>query len=259
MAKATLRFYEELNDYLPPERRKRDFSVHFASTCPVRHLIETQGVPHTEIEIILINGISVGLEAPVHDADHISVYPMFEALDVSPALRLRPRPLRETRFFADAQLGRLARYLRLLGFDTRYDNAISDADLVQRAAAEGRIILSRDRTLLMRRGVTHGCHIRDDDPLEQLVHVVRRCDLAGVCHPFARCMECNDQIQPVSKQQVIAMLETETAASFDEFWHCPGCERIYWKGSHYERLARLVASVLDRVRPRAQESAGGAR
>lgn len=259
MAKATLRFYEELNDYLPPEHRKRSFSARFEVSCPIRHLIEIQGVPHTEIEVILINGLSVGLEAPVHDGDLVSIYPKFEALDVSPVLRLRPQPLRDTRFFADAQLGRLARYLRLLGFDTLYENSIRDADLVQRAADGRRIILSRDRALLIRRAVTHGCHIRQDNPVEQLAHVVRRCDLAKVSHPFTRCMECNDQIRPVTKQEVIALLEPETAVSFDEFWRCPGCERIYWKGSHYERLAKLVAGVLDRAQPSTQDSVGGAR
>jgi len=244
MAQAQLRFYEELNDYLPPGQRRRAFNVDFDNSCPVRHLIETHGVPHTEIEIILINGISVDLEAGVHDGDRVSVYPMFEALDVSPLLRLRPQPLRETRFFADAQLGRLARYLRLLGFDTLYENAIDDADLVQRAAADHRIILTRDRALLMRRGVSHGCHIRQDDPLEQLAHVIHRCDLAKTSHPFTRCMECNDRIESISKQDVAARLEPETAASFDEFWHCPGCARIYWQGSHHERLKGLVDSVL---------------
>ena len=244
MAHAQLRFYEELNDYLPPGQRKQTFSVDFDTSCPVRHLIETQGVPHTEVEIILINGNSVGLEAPVHNGDLVSIYPMFEALDVSPLLRLRPKPLREPRFFADAQLGRLARYLRLLGFDTLYENAVDDADLVQRATQNRRIILSRDRALLMHRGVSHGCHIRQDDPIEQLVHVVRRCDLAGLSRPFTRCMECNDPIEPVSKLEVASLLEPETAASFDAFWRCPGCARIYWKGSHYERLQRLVESVL---------------
>lgn len=244
MARAQLRFYEELNDYLPPERRRRTFAADFDTTCPVRHLIETHGVPHTEIEIILINGVSVGLEAAVHDGDRVSVYPMFEALDVSPLLRLRPQALRESRFFADAQLGRLARYLRLLGFDTLYENALDDADLVYRAVKDRRIILSRDRALLMHRGVRHGCHIRQVDPMEQLTHVVRRCDLVQSCRPFTRCMECNDQIRSVKKQQVVAMLEPETAAGFDEFWQCPGCNRIYWKGSHYARLQKLVSTVL---------------
>jgi len=248
MALATLRFYEELNDYLPSQMRKRDIAVHFEPPCPIRHLIETQGVPHTEVEIILLNGVSVDLEAPVHDADRVSIYPMFEALDVTPLLRLRPDPLREPRFFADAQLGRLTRYLRLLGFDTLYENRIDDADLVQKATAGQRIILSRDRALLMRRDVSHGCHIRNDNPMEQLAQVIRRCDLSRVSRPFTRCMECNGPIEAVSKQDVAATLEPETLACFEAFWRCGDCGQIYWKGSHYERLQRLVTAVLDDAR-----------
>lgn len=247
MATAIIRFYEELNDYLPRAQRRHDLAVRFNPPCPVRHLIETQGVPHTEVEIILINGISVDLEAPARDGDRISVYPMFEALDISPLLRLRPRPLREPRFFADAQLGRLARHLRLLGFDTRYQNSIDDAELVRQALAEHRIILSRDRALLMRRDVSHGLHLRLDEPQQQLIHVIRRCDLARSCHPFSRCVECNHQIEAVAKQEVEQRLEPETIASFDEFWRCTGCDRVYWKGSHYERLRQRVASAIRRA------------
>lgn len=244
MADVTLRFYEELNDYLPPPLRKHDINLSFTAPCPVRHLIETQGVPHTEVEIILLNGESVDLEAPVHDGDRISIYPMFEALDVSSVLKLRPNPLREPRFLADAQLGRLARHLRLLGFDTRYEHAIDDADLVRQAGTEGRIILSRDRALLMRRGVTHGCHIRQDDPIAQLIQVIRRCDLSSVCHPFTRCIECNGEIEAVRKKDVELLLEPDTAACFDDFWRCRNCGRVYWKGSHYERMQERVTSVL---------------
>ena len=224
MTTATIRFYAELNDYLSPQLRQRDIELHFAPPCPVRHLIETQGVPHTEVEIILINGISVDLEAPTKNGDRISVYPMFEALDISPLLRLRPQPLRVPRFFADAQLGRLARHLRLLGFDTRYQNNIDDAELVRQAQAEHRIILSRDRALLMRRDVSHGVHLRLDDPEKQLIHVIQRCDLASSCHPFRRCIECNHPIEKVAKELVKNRLKPGTIAGFDEFWHCAGCD-----------------------------------
>ena len=253
MATASIRFYEELNDYLPRALRRHEFAARFTTQCPVRHLIETQGVPHTEVEIILINGISVDLEAPVRDGDRVSVYPMFEALDISPLLRLRPRPLRQPRFFADAQLGRLARHLRLLGFDTRYQNMIDDADLVRQALAEHRIILSRDRALLMRRDVSHGVHLCLDDAEKQLIHVIQRCDLARSCHPFSRCIECNHEIEAIPKQVVEQRLEAETIASFDEFWHCAGCDRVYWKGSHYERLQQRVAAALRDARERAED------
>ncbi len=247
MAIATLRFYAELNDYLPVQLRHRDIGTKFDAPCPVRHLVETHRVPHTEIEIILLNSVSVDLETRVSDGDRISVFPMFESLDIRPLLRLRPKPLREPRFFADAQLGRLARHLRLLGFDTRFEAGIVDADLVGRAASEHRIILSRDRDLLMRRNVTHGCHIRQDDPMTQLQTVIRRCDLADATRPFTRCLECNGKIVAIHRDQVASMLEPETAASFDEFRRCEDCGRVYWKGSHYDRLVERVAQILDQA------------
>ncbi len=244
MATATLRFYEELNDYLAPAHRRRDVTLSFAPPCPVRHLVESLGVPHTEIELILINGRSVGLEASVADGDRVAVYPVFEALDVTPLLRLRPTALRHPRFFADAQLGRLARYLRLLGFDTLYQNSIRDAELVERAAREHRIVLTRDRALLMHRAVTHGCHIRHDDPLAQLAQVVERCDLVRQARPFTRCMECNGLLQSVDKREILHRLEPDTRAFYDAFWRCQGCGRVYWKGTHFQRLQSLVDRVL---------------
>jgi uncharacterized protein with PIN domain len=248
MARATIRCYEELNDYLAADRRKQDIAVEFAPPCPVRHLIESIGVPHTEIELLLLNGESVDLEATVGDGDRISAYPMFEGIDVSPLLRLRRFPLRDPRFFADAQLGRLARHLRLLGFDTLYENNVDDAGLARRAAAAHRIVLSRDRQLLMRREVTHGCHIRLDDPDQQLAYVVARCDLARAARPFSRCMECNAPIEPVDKAEVAAHLDRLTDRYYDDFWRCTGCGRIYWKGSHYRRLQALVERVLRNAR-----------
>lgn len=244
MAEATFRFYEELNDYLPLAQRKRDISLSFDSPCPVRHLIESLGIPHTEIELIVIDGVSVDLETPLHDGDRVAVYPVFEALDVTPLLRLRPHPMRELRFFADAQLGRLARYLRLLGFDTLFESGVDDAELVRRAGHERRIVLSRDRGLLMRRAVTHGIHIRRDAPRDQLTQVMQRCDLATQARPFTRCMECNGLIEAVTKAEVLARLEPATRHYYDAFWRCTACDRIYWKGTHYRRLEALVAKLL---------------
>ena len=239
-ARALLRFYAELNDFLPSNDRQRDLSVDFESPCPVRHLVETCGVPHTEIEIILLNGRSVDLDTPVHDGDRISVYPVCESIDVRGLLRLRDYPLRVNRFSADAHLGRLARYLRLLGFDTTFENAIADAELVARARLEKRIVLTRDVRLLMRRDVTHGCHVRPEAPLEQLNFVVERLDLRGSIRPFTRCMACNGIIEPVAKRAVAHVLLPATLANFEEFWRCSDCHQVYWKGSHYDRLKVLV-------------------
>jgi uncharacterized protein with PIN domain len=240
MAVAVFRFYEELNDFLPTQRRKRDSLLEFPAPCPVRHLIEVFGVPHTEVEVILVNGRSVGLDERVKDGDRVSVYPLFEALDISPLLRLRERPLRDPRFVADAHLGRLARYLRLLGFDTQHENDPGDRALANMASRERRILLTRDRGLLMRKEVDHGCYVRENRPLEQLLYVMGRCDLYRLVRPFTRCMKCNSILREVPKAAVAAQLLPATRRHYQQFWQCAGCHQVYWRGSHYARLEKLV-------------------
>ena len=239
-----IRCYEELNDFLPPQRRKRDIRLAVSLPAPVRHIIETLGVPHTEVELILVNGASVGLEHPLHDGDRVSVYPRFESLDVTPLLRLRDRPLRETRFVADAHLGALARGLRLLGFDTLFRNDFTDAAIVQVAEQQRRIVLTRDRRLLMRRTVTHGLYLHALRPKAQLHEVIQRLDLRRSAHPFIRCLRCNALLEAVDKQVVVVQLEPDTARSQQRFWRCTGCGRFYWQGSHYRRMRRLVQELL---------------
>src|SRR3989338_9144205 len=116
MSRAHFRFYEELNDFLPPERRKTTFTREFRNRASVKDMIEALGVPHTEVDLILVNGASVDFSYLVQDGDRISVYPMFESFDIRPLVHLRPRPLREPKFVLDTHLGKLAVYLRLLGF-----------------------------------------------------------------------------------------------------------------------------------------------
>lgn len=244
MTSATFRFYEELNDFLPPARRKQAFSARCARGATVKHVIEALGVPHTEVEIILVNGESVGFDRPLADGDRVAVYPKFEALDVTPLLRLRERPLRETRFLADAQLGGLARLLRLAGFDTRYENGADDARVEALARAEGRIVLTRDRQLLKRRGITHGCFVRALRPPEQLREVVERLDLARSARPFTRCLVCNGALDPVDKAEVAALLPPTVREQYARFAACRDCRRVYWEGSHWRRMQAIVAAAV---------------
>ena len=243
MATATLRCYAELNDYLPVEQRQQDISVDFRPPAPLRHLAEGLGVPHTEIELALRNGQSVGLDTLLADGDRVALYPVFEAFDIQPELRLRARPLRAPRFVADAHLGKLARYLRLLGFDTLQENDIGDPALVALAVREGRILLSRDRQLMMNKAVIHGCHLRSGDPREQLAHLLSRLQLCGLIRPFSRCTVCNAAVVPVAKQQVLEQLPESVARLHSAFWCCSGCGRLYWQGSHWQALQRLVDEV----------------
>jgi len=250
MAVATLRFYEELNDFLPHALRRRDMALRFEPPAPVRHLVETVGVPHTEIEIVLRNGESVGLEARVEDGDRLAVYPAFESFDVVPLLQLRATPLREPRFLADAHLGRLARDLRLLGFDAAFANDVGDDELARRAAAERRILLTRDRQLLMRREVTHGCYLRAARPEEQLTYLVRRLQLCGLIRPFARCTACNTPVEPVARSAVVAQLPPGVRRLHERFWRCAGCGRVYWQGSHWRAMAGRIARLCGGAAPK---------
>ncbi|HEV8311685.1 MAG TPA: Mut7-C RNAse domain-containing protein [Burkholderiaceae bacterium] len=249
MPAVEFRFYEELNDFLPRERSKRSFHVDCAREANVKHAIEALGVPHTEVELVLVNGESVGFEHALRDGDRVSVYPQFEAFDMRPLLRVRTAPLRVTRFIADAHLGRLARYLRFLGYDTLYRNAWSDRELVALAVAEQRILLTRDRAALMHRALTHGCYLRDDEPLAQLAALAQRLELSADPARPGRCMLCNEPLRTIEKSTIVAQLLPATLAHHERFWQCPGCERIYWRGSHWQRLRRSVDAAVARREP----------
>jgi len=238
-----VRCYAELNDFLPPDRRQREIDVRLDAPAPVRHLIVNLGIPPTEVELVMIGGVSVDLDAGLQDGDRVALYPMFESLDVSPLLRVRRRPLRTVRFIADAHLGRLARYLRLLGFDTLFSNDLGDERLASIAAGEGRIVLSRDRNLLMRRMITHGLYVPHKRASEQVQHVLDRLDLYRLIRPFTRCTVCNGLLVAVPKHEVEDELPPRVVTAFREFWRCTGCSRVYWKGSHYDRLASFVEDL----------------
>lgn len=243
MAQVTLRFYAELNDFLPAERRRRDWNLTCDAQIPVHHLIEGCGVPHTEVELIVRGGESIGLETRVADGDRIAVYPMFEAFDVRPVLRLRAQPLRRPHFLADAHLGALSRGLRMLGFDTLWHNDLGDAALVALARAEGRTILTRDRQLLMRRGVTHGCYLRQGTTRAQLAYLIQRLQLCAEIAPFTRCMACNGPIAAVAPATVEVLVPPAVYARHQAYWRCAGCARVYWKGSHWTAMARQIEAL----------------
>jgi len=240
MAQVQIRFYEELNDFLVPELRKREFTHDFERRTSVKDMIESFGVPHTEVEMILVNGRSVDFSHIVQDGDRISVYPMFESLDVSPLIRLRPEPLRTPKFVLDANLGRLARYLRLLGFDCLYENDFEDAAVARISSEQQRTVLTRDRALLQHRIITHGYFVRAVRPRLQVPEVLSRFDLYRLVTPFSRCIRCNGALQDVDKAAMEDRLEPKTRKYFDTFRMCTSCGQIYWQGSHYERSMRLV-------------------
>lgn len=240
MPSAAFRFYAELNDFLPAARQFTEFTHPFLDIATVKDFIESFGVPHTEVDLVLVNGEPVEFSYRVKDGDRVSVYPMFESFDIAPVSRVRPEPLRTPRFILDTHLGRLAAFLRMLGFDCLYRNCYTDEQLASTSRDERRILLTRDVGLLKRGAVTHGYFVRETDPKRQLCEIVCRFDLVRLARPFTRCMRCNTPLQEVSKADVLAELPPRTAEEHNEFRRCPTCRRVYWKGAHYRRMMGLV-------------------
>jgi uncharacterized protein with PIN domain len=244
MSRATFRFYEELNDFLPAEDRKRSIPFDFDVAPTVKDAVESLGVPHVEIDLIVVNEESVGFAYRLGDGDRVAVYPVFESIDISPVIRLGPKPLRAPAFVADVHLRKLARYLRLLGLDTRHAPDLDDGEIIDLAARERRIILTRDRQLLKHGAVTHGTWIRSTEPIEQAREVVRRFDLMGQVRPFTRCPSCNGRLAPAEKEDVLERIPPRTAAWLDDYRECTSCGKLYWRGTHVGRLEELVRRIL---------------
>ena len=240
---ADFRFYEELNDFLPEAKRKTAFSVIFKGNPAVKDTIESIGVPHTEIDLILVNSKSVDFSYQLKNGDRVSVYPVFESLDISNAAHLRAKPLRRIKFILDVHLGKLAGYLRMLGFDTLYRNDYPDSRIISISGAEKRIILTRDIGMLKIKEVTHGYWIRSQNPKTQLQEVIGRFDLKSSIKPFHRCMTCNGIIEKADKESIRDGLEKKTKKYYSEFYRCGSCGKIYWQGSHYEKMKRFIEDL----------------
>jgi uncharacterized protein len=238
------RFYAELNDFLPHRKRQRAYPHPFNPPVSVKHLIEAEGVPHPEVALIVVNGRSVDFSYQVQPDDRIAVYPAFASIDVTAEVQLRPPLPQPPNFLLDNHLGRLARYLRLLGFDVGYPNDhLSDEQLAQLAHDQGRVMLTRDRGLLMRRLISHGYCLRSLDSQAQLHEVLHRFNLHELVQPWSRCLRCNGRLHPVDKMAIIDQLQPKTKRYFDDFKRCADCQQIYWRGSHFAALAQIVEEV----------------
>ena len=242
--RAYFRFHAELNDFLPPPGRETTLTYAFRHRASIKDMIEALGVPHPEVSLLLVHGVAVDFDYLVQDGDRIDVYPASVAREIPAAVRVQPAPLPEARFVLDTHLGKLAAYLRLLGFDTLYQNDYDDETLARLSSDDRRILLTRDRNLLKRRVVAYGYYVRETEPRRQVVEILRRFGLFGAIVAYPRCLRCNGVLRPVPKEAVIDRLAPKTRQYYDEFHLCQTCGQIYWKGSHYEPLQRFIERVL---------------
>ena len=243
---ASFRFYGELNDHLPPGQRNRAIPKSFIVSASAKDMIESLGVPHPEVDLILVNGDPADFSRLIRSGDRVAVYPAFESIDISSLLHHRPQALAEPKFVVDVHLGRLAAYLRMLGFDAIYDNNADDSDLVRMSREQQRTLLTRDRGVLKHSAVIHGYWVRETDTQLQLAEIVNRFDLARLLRPFSRCMVCNELLKPASKKEISSRVPPRVLEWCEEFRECRGCRRVYWEGSHSLRMRSWMERISGR-------------
>lgn len=242
------RFYGSLNDFLPGKFRQRNLIYHFQPEQTLKDAIEAMGVPHPEVHLILLNGEPASFSTHLQAQSRIAVYPFFFDLELPERMPVNARTHLKLRFMLDVHLGKLAKYLRFAGFDTLIFPNLTDREIVDIGARENRIILTRDIGLLKHKKVKYGYWLRSQNPEKQFYEVashfrIKRKDL----HPWKRCSICNSIIKPVEKPAIESGLQPGTKNHFNEFYQCSGCGRVYWKGSHYERLNKWMMETINNL------------
>ncbi|MBL8161256.1 MAG: Mut7-C ubiquitin/RNAse domain-containing protein [Anaerolineae bacterium] len=242
--RASFTFDGALNFFLPRAQQYQRIEHVFEWRASIKDMIESLGVPHPEIELIVVNGAAVDFNHIVEPGDVVIAYPPEHGVAVT-ALPLRPPYPGRPAFILDQHLGRLAAYLRMLGFDTLYRNDYHDEELARVSHDEQRILLTRDIGLLKRSLVIYGYYVRETNRQRQLAEITRRYHLTDAVQPFRHCMKCNGLLIWVAKEAVADQLPDGTARYYDEFHRCTSCEQVYWKGPHYQRMQTLIDQVIN--------------
>ena len=247
MPKGIFRFYEELNDFLPKHRRKITFEAEFKGKRSIKDMIEALGVPHTEIDLILVDGNSVDFNYILQDEDRVSVYPVFESLNITNVTQLRKIPLRRNKFIADINLGDIVKYMRVLGLDLYYDPLLSTREIIEISKRENRVILTKSRKLLKFKDVSHGIFIRSGTTTAQIRRIIDCLDIKDNIKPFSRCLRCNTLLNIVLKEKILDRIPPKTKEFCDEYVQCQSCDKIYWKGTHFINMKKVVRQILDQA------------
>jgi uncharacterized protein with PIN domain len=246
MATGIFYFFDKLMVFLPDNVVDGCVNINFKGHETVKHIIEAIGVPHTEVDVILVNEVSVGFDYRPTDGDIIRVFPRNGDWDERKIQHLQPEPGQNLKFILDGHLGKLASYLRILGFDTRYQNNLDDDVLADISHKEERILLTRDRGLLKRSIVEYGYYIREKTPKKQVVEVLNTFNLHENAEPFSRCAKCNGLLRSTTKEEVFDRLEPRTQLYYEDFKICSQCDQVYWKGSHFRKMNIFVNGLLAR-------------
>jgi uncharacterized protein with PIN domain len=232
-----------LNDFLPHEFRQKQFVHPMKTPVTVGEAIESLRIPLSEVDLVLVNSQACSMRTHIFENDFISLFPTFETLDISELKGTHTPALRVTCFVLDAHLGKLAKYLRMLGFDSKYRNDYEDDEIIELAAKEKRIILTRDKLLLKSGRITHGYYVRSTDKHDQLREVVQKFDLYSQFRSFTRCMTCNRELVPRSKEEMEHLLPQDISNLYHEYFFCPDCNKVFWQGSHFKRMESFIRDL----------------
>jgi len=243
MNQVVIDFCDELQWFLSKCDKGQEIYYSISDNQSVKHLIEALGVPHTEVGTILVNNIEVRTSYLVQGGDRIEVYSNFPAESKIEGLSQEQSSIEKDGLILDNHLGKLATYLRMFGFDAEYRNDYQDKELVEEVLQSGRILLTRDRGLLMHRLIQKGYCIRSLVPKQQLSEVFQRYNLLVNIQPFRRCLRCNNLLLPINKEAILERLQPLTCLYYDEYKICNSCDQIYWKGSHYESMMKFIEEI----------------
>jgi hypothetical protein len=232
-----VRVYGNLNDFIRPQLRHVGFTHGYAGNPTVKDLIESVGIPHVEVCLIVVNGEAVAFDYHPAPGDRMAVYPRFYAVplgDMSLCEACDPR------FILDVHLGKLARYLRIMGFDTLYRTDFDDREILRLSNAENRIILTRDLGILRNGLARLGYYLRSDQPRVQLKEVMEAFALHSRAMPFSRCSICNGEVERIDRLAASGLVRSSTFVYYHNFFRCKRCGQIYWEGSHYHRIVKFI-------------------
>jgi uncharacterized protein with PIN domain len=243
--KVRLGFHGDLNVFLGSKAGDAVIERPLAEKTSIKDVIESSGVPHTEVDLILVDDQKVGFDHTLASDAKVEVFPVENRGTDGTEKRLQTIGI--ARFVADGHLGGLTRNLRLLGFDVAYSKNADDRQLLEVMARENRALLTRDRRLLMHAIVKHGYYPRSQNADEQTIEVVRRFHLSKLVVPFTRCLRCNALLEEATKAEVIDKLEPLTKIYYNQFRRCADCKHIYWSGSHFPKLQKRIEEIRSRI------------
>ncbi len=244
MGQVTFYFSGEANTLLPINKREIEFIHEFKDNPSIKDTIESLGVPHTEVNAIIVNEKSEDFSYLLQDGDNCKIYSFFSTPKNQEIIELQPPIPENISFILDVHLGKLASFLRMLGFDTLYNNTYEDAEIADISDSENRIVLTRDKGLLMRKKVIYGYYVRATNPKKQLKEILKRFDIFKKIKPFKRCIKCNGDLEYIDKQSIIEALPEATKKYINKFHRCTDCSQIYWPGSHHKDMQQFISEMV---------------